>query len=445
MNLFYCRARETLEKIYSYKGQTFVFVLIITAAIFFIGGAALTMGSSVLKTAKHEKKQGQAYYVAEAGVERTIAKALAEPDWLKTTLPESTTIAVSEFDHLAYPDSAQGDEIESVTVAKTTHDFYYDLVITSEGSYRGSRKIVEARVRFFKPIDFEKKIWAGTSATFLNNGTINSTVWSNGDITIQNNGTVVNGSIYAMGNVHLNQNAFVGENIEAYGNIDIENNAEGCYAYRDPASPNYLKGWIKSKNNITMGGGATAVWGSAWATNSISDSSNAIKGTKHPSTDPGITWQLNSFPALTLQQCQDTASYSYVGPKTFTSSDMSNLNGIIFVDGDVTVSGDYTGVGVIASSGNLTISGSIRRLNTDSCLTLISYGKISFSNGCDPVEALIYTPNICEVSNGTHLNGAIVAGTIITDQNAVATFDPLMAETANSVNWNYKIISWKAT
>ncbi|KUK84626.1 MAG: Uncharacterized protein XE00_0635, partial [Desulfofundulus kuznetsovii] len=137
MNFFYCRARETFKKIYTYRGQTFVFVLIITAAIFLIGGAALTMGSSVLKTAKHEKKRGQAYYVAEAGVIRTIDKALADPDWVKKTdqgsLPESTPTLV--FENVVYPDSVQGGEIKSVIATKTTHDFYYDLVITSEGNY----------------------------------------------------------------------------------------------------------------------------------------------------------------------------------------------------------------------------------------------------------------------------------------------------------------------
>lgn len=429
------------------RGQTFVFVLIITAAIFLIGGAALTMGSSVMKTAKHEKKQGQAYYVAEAGVIRTIDKALADPAWVKTTLAESVPTLV--FENTAYPDTAQGDEIKSVIATKTTHDFYYDLVITSEGSYRESRKIVEAKVRFYKPVDFDKKVWAGSSATFLNNGRINSSVWSNGDVTVQNNGTTVNGSIFAMGNVHINQNASVGENIEAYGNIIVDNNAEGCVTYKNPASPNYLSGWIKSGNSITMGGGNTAVWGNAWATNSISDSRSAIKGAKHPSTDPGISFSLNSFPVLSQQQCQDMASYSYVGPKTFTSSDMSDLNGITYVNGDVTVSGDYTGVGVIASSGNIGINGNIKRDTTvpdyteKSCLTLIAYGTVSFSTGCNPVEALIYTPNTCEVNNNTELTGAIVAGTILTDQNAVANFDPLMAEIANPINWNYKIISWK--
>ncbi|KUK54721.1 MAG: Uncharacterized protein XD78_0109 [Desulfotomaculum sp. 46_296] len=423
------------------RGQTFVFVLIITAAIFLIGGAALVMGSSVMKTATNEKKQSQAYYTAEAGVERVIAKALAEPDWAKTTLPES--VSASVFENVAYPDSAQGNEIKNVTVDKTTNDYYYDLIITSEGSYRESRKIIEARVRFYKPVDFEKKIWTGTSATLLNCGTINSNVWSNGDITVQNDGTVVKGSIYATGNVHLYENASVGENIEAYGNITVEDNAVSCVAYNNPDSPNYLGGWIKSKNNITVDGGAPAVWGSAWAANTISDPGNAIKGEKHPSSDPGTIFQLDSFPILTIQQCQDTASYSYVGPKTFTSSDMSDINGIIFTDGDVTVSGDYTGVGVIVSSGNIHINGNIRRLNTDSCLTLVSFGNISLSNGCNPVEALIYTPNTCQISDGGNLAGAIVAGTITTDLNAAATLDPLMEEAANPITWNCKIISWK--
>jgi len=426
------------------RGQAFVFVLIITTAIFLIGSAALMMGSSVLKTAQKEKKQGQAYYVAEAGVEKAIAKALAEPDWVKTTLPESTTTSVSELNHLAYPDSAQGDEIKSVTVAKTTHDNYYDLIITSEGNYRQSRKIIEAKVRFYKPVDFDKKLWIGSSANFFNNGSINSTVWSNGDVTVENVGTVVGGDVYALGNVHVYQDAHIEGNIEAHGNIDVANNGE-------VNTVSGAGGWVKANGNITIDdGGKTAIYGQAIANGSITGTISNVKATEDDSdvrqfTNPNISFVLEDFPATTQEMLQGMATYSYYGAKTYTSADLTDLSGVSYVDGPVSISGSYSGVGTIVSADNMSITGNIDRLDNNSCLTLICFGNITFSSNCDPVAALFYTPNAIEVSQNVHITGAIVANTITTDPSCELNFDHLSAETPGVLGWNYKIISWKVT
>ena len=66
------------------KGYALIIVLVMTIVLFFTGSAALTMGSSVRKTAVLETDQKKAYYIAEAGIEKAIEKARQESIWVES-------------------------------------------------------------------------------------------------------------------------------------------------------------------------------------------------------------------------------------------------------------------------------------------------------------------------------------------------------------------------
>ena len=426
------------------KGQALIIVLLITVFIFLIGSTALSMGITVRKTSVYEKNQNQAYYVAEAGVEKLLAETLKNPNWVKTGLPEGTP--QNFLQNMSYPDAITGNEIESVNVVKTTELDGYKLVITSVGRYSGgtrynSKRTLNVVAKLYPPpsLDFSKGVWGGTSVLLLNNGEIDSNIWSNGDVEIKNNGTVVKGNVYVFGNVLLDNNAEVGKNIEAKGNVTVSNNAKAN-------TVNLSGGWVKSEGNISVGGGNTKICGDAWAAGSISGTSN-IEGTSHPNTSlPIVSFTLPTFPVLEQEIYRKIADYEYTGNTTFTTSELTNISGVHFVNGDISISGTYSGLATIIATGKISITGNLSPSpsSTSDCLALLSFSDVETSTNCDPIRALIYTAKIFNLNNNSWVYGAAIANKVIQGQNAGIVYDQGLTDLGlPGMDWAIIIISWK--
>jgi hypothetical protein len=429
------------------KGQALIIVLLITVFIFLIGSAALTMGITVRKTSVHEKNQNQAYYVAEAGVEKLLAEALKNPDWVKG-LPEGTP--QNFLQNMSYPDAITGNEIESVNVVKTTELDGYKLVITSVGRYSGGTRYnskrtlnVVAKLYPSPSLDFSKGVWGGTSVLLLNNGIISSDIWSNGDIEIKNNGTVnddtvVEGNVYAVGNVLLDNKVEVGKNIEAKGNVTVSNNAKAN-------TVNLSGGWVKSEGSISVGGGTTKIHGDAWAAGSISISKTGYIKAPHPNTPlPIVSFTLPAFPVLEQEIYRKIADYEYTGNTTFTTSELTNIRGVHFVNGDISISGTYSGLATIIATGKISITGNLFRSSTSDCLALLSFSDVETSTGCNPIWALIYAANIFNLNNNSWVYGAAIANKVIQGQNTRIFYNQDLVDLGPpGMDCKIIIISWK--
>ncbi|MBE3584720.1 MAG: hypothetical protein IMW94_00835 [Thermoanaerobacter sp.] len=124
------------------RGQALAFVLILTTVIFMIGGAAVAMGTAAWKNATLEVWQKKAYYIAEAGVEKALAK-----------LRQKLIYPAPNFEEFRIDDEPYaGGVIEEVTVTKETagSDIFY--TISSSAYYPASgdtraRKSVRVKVK----------------------------------------------------------------------------------------------------------------------------------------------------------------------------------------------------------------------------------------------------------------------------------------------------------
>jgi len=436
-----------VDAIKNERGQAMILAVGVMMILLVVGSAMLAVSSGNRRASASQLEQVQAYYTADAGVERVLAKALADPDWVKFALPEGAPYLYLQNE--PYPDAVAGNVIESVYVTKTTLTYVYELDIASVGVYKGNRRTLEVEVRLYTPLDFSKGVWSGTAATFLNNGEIESDVWSNGDIRIWNNGTLVEGNVFALGSVHLDNRAAVGGNIEAYGNVKVENNAEAN-------TENGSGGWVKSGGDVYVGGGNTRVWGHVWAAGSITGTLGNVKGlplpNTHPSTTPSpVNFSLPDFPVLSQSDYVRSADYEYTGAKTFNSLDLTGISGIYFVDGDVNISGTYSGVATIVATGNINITGNLERDDDDEdCLALVSLapgpdGVVEVKiGGNGTVEALIYAAGKIILRQDDWVYGAAIAENIENEQNAGVVYDEDMVDLQPpGVFWGLGVISWQ--
>lgn len=103
------------------------------------------------------------------------------------------------------------------------------------------------------------------------------------------------------------------------------------------------------------------------------------------------------------------------------------INGIIFVQGDVHLSGTIQGVGAIVATGDIYISGHLEYQSSGSALSLIAGGDVHISGSSITVDGIIYAPNgEIEVSGSSAtFNGALVAQQVeISGSDATITYDP---------------------
>jgi|GEM_PF-1851952 len=126
------------------------------------------------------------------------------------------------------------------------------------------------------------------------------------------------------------------------------------------------------------------------------------------------------MPVIDIDYYESIATTTYTGKTTFTSSDLSGISGVIFVKGDVTISGNYSGTAVIVATGKITVSGDVTTSNPDSdTLALLSPKSIKIT-GNATVHGLIYAHSVLDdaettVSGNTTIYGAIVSDVVRTN------------------------------
>jgi cytoskeletal protein CcmA (bactofilin family) len=106
----------------------------------------------------------------------------------------------------------------------------------------------------------------------------------------------------------------------------------------------------------------------------------------------------------------------YNGDKTFNSSNLSNLSGVIYVNGDVSISGNYTNTNVlIVATGNIKITGDVTAGNpaTDS-LALLTTKSVKIS-GTPTIYGLVYSHNVMNDGSATISGNAEIYGAICAD------------------------------
>lgn len=433
--------------LYNQKGHALIIVLMMTIVLFFIGSAALTMGGSVRKTAVLETEQKKAHYIAEAGIEKAIEKARQESIWVESLVLNTEYNLVPDVIPAEYADG-------NLVHVKVRKEFFNDskttLNIESKGRYRDVYRQIRVKVDLGKPMPFYRGLWTESPpdapSSFKNNSVIHSDVFVNGDIdfdqnctmtediwvggnvTIYNNAAITK-NLYSGRAVNIKENGQVSGNIQAVGDVTLYNNAA-------------VDGEIRSMGNVTLKNKAY-VGGDVWANGSVSNDKSDVRGNIYTYQSMDLHFTIPPFPELDLDWYSKNADYYYSGSQTW-SGDL-NLNGLYYIEGDLTIKGGtYTGVGTVVVSGTVTIGGNLKCTDIEQDdLCILCAGNVTLINKAQ-VRALVYSPAIVTIDNKAVLRGSVIARTLKQNNNAEFYFEPKMEN--NQPDWvttSLKILSWE--
>lgn len=346
------------------RGQALIIVMLLTATIFILGGAALAIGSSARKNATEEIHQKKAYYIAEAGVERALSKLRAAPDWRDIKGEELMA---------AYA----GGQIESVVVKDAgVQDELGKLVeIESTGVFRSARRTLKVELLVSSLADL-----FGEVSLLPDEGTDpdqDTDFYFLGNLTIKNTpGSSETGKVIIRGNLHLG-------NIERL-DADI-----------------YLSGRLEKHKECNFTG-------------------NCFEN-----------YPIPPFPQLDQEELRQKAKekgHFYTGSTKFGGKNEELTfaeQDIYFVDGDLGISGIYSGgPAIIATTGDIEIDGDLKMASdAENLLVLVCFGDdvdekvISVKGNAKVVDALIVSYGGFNIHGNTTLHGGMVAKHLVKPEN----------------------------
>ena len=121
------------------------------------------------------------------------------------------------------------------------------------------------------------------------------------------------------------------------------------------------------------------------------------------------------MPVIDLDYYRSIATTTYNSDKKFTSADMVGLSGVIFVDGDVTMSGNYSGQALIVATGNVKITGNVTAGDLEhDAIAIITTKSVKIAGGAT-VHGLVYSHNVTQDATTTTSGNVVVEGALIAD------------------------------
>jgi len=438
------------------KGMALIIVFIMTTVIVLIGGAALSLGSTVRKNAVMEVHQSRAYYAAEAGVEKALAEAKHNYAWLKTTVPlkpgdfypaDDEKCLFSDNSH--YPDAGDESVIESLRVIKTAEDTKnntVDLRIQSIGRSFQSRKTitVDAKMYCAYPELFFRGLWTDEMSTLPKGHGVNfqiSTFVSTEGLTIPSDSDIA-GNVLCNGNAifqdsNTNKGIIMSGDIISTGNVylgDKMNLTGTIYINTDHI--------VSFGSNVTLNG-QIVVPGTTDLTGQVVQLSPKDILDKMPPTVP------DPLTADRLNWYKDNAGFTSLPPKI--DNKYSFQNGIYYIEppgGKLSLEGTYTGQATLIVNGIVSFTGNMTRTSASDCLVILATGAIETINATDHLEGFFYSKTNLSIKNGTSITGGVTtkkidraSGNIVSikeNSDMLNAYKTALMNTTNSI----QIIKW---
>jgi len=317
-----------------------ILVIIVTFMMSAIAVSILSTQTS--KSAANDRALVQARYAADTGIERIKLFLKIDPQWT------DGSVAVGKVDNTS--------EVEKVTIQHSIQDGEQLTTITSTGKCQNNRKTIRTVIKTgLVPLvsAYGGGIKQLGEASLIITGTpsIRSDVLVNGDLSLQGNSVI--GAYGENRMVYINGNAYVQKDRSIRGNV-------------------YATGWA---NLLSATGQVIPYWKPTTEFPNIEDLNILIE-----------------FGQNMSHAIQNATSIQHYFPnnKTFTESELKNMEGIYFVEGDVYLQGGVTNARAsIVSKGNIYIT---NFLSAES-IVLMSAGNISLKNSTNASVALAIAGN----------------------------------------------------
>ncbi|MCL6449091.1 MAG: hypothetical protein K6U04_13255 [Armatimonadetes bacterium] len=242
--------QERKKKIFPEQGQALILVMLVLLVLALLGAASLTLTGTHGRTARYQRDLMQAYYTAEAGVERALIKIRENPSWNSEV-----------FSRVPYA----GGEINEVRLTKTSAGIVTRAEINSVGKFGTAQKTLEVKALVYSVSDLLK------GASILPGEPLNLRLTGNLSLSGEQ-GSV--GVIFAVGgNLEVSGSSEIQADVYASGSITgrdkITGSAYPYYQYIPPfpaLDELYYKdeaqrtGWYYSGNRNFNGGAYSGIY-----------------------------------------------------------------------------------------------------------------------------------------------------------------------------------------
>jgi hypothetical protein len=138
------------------------------------------------------------------------------------------------------------------------------------------------------------------------------------------------------------------------------------------------------------------------------------------------------MPVIDMDYYESIATTKYNGNVTFTNANMQNLTGVIYVKGNVTIAGSYTGQAVIVATGRITVSGDVTATNPDDDTLVLMSPKAVKVVGNTTIHGLIYAHSLIDDAASTASGNTTIYGALVSD----------VVRTTGSIEIHYRDV-WK--
>ena len=370
-----------MELLRNERGVVLVISLLILALLVGAGVGALVSTQTDLKTSGNLKTAAQAFYIAEAGLQRALRNLNKISNWIGS-LSDPTTNAFPS-------DNSLGGGTYVVRVFENDPSFP-NVRIRSIGSIASSSSTVEAVAtpQVFGILNYATFNCGNlTLKEGVNNLIRDGDVFVQGNVDLKSTGTnqIQNGDVFATGNININgTSSITGGNAFANGNIDVQSSAV----------PN-IGGNATAGGNISGGG-----------TVSGTQNQNASPA---PVTDLCLGTELAKL-AITsdvIQGFRDNADTT-INNFTVTNGSSITFTGIVHITGNFEL------------TGNATFSENVIFI-VDGNAEIIGPGSLTSSPSGSSVTFLVPTGNWKVKGGGNFtMDGILHVGTVNPDGSGIS-------------------------
>ncbi|WP_027357222.1 pilus assembly PilX N-terminal domain-containing protein [Desulfofundulus thermocisternus] len=309
------------------SGQALVLVLLMTTFIFLVGGAALALSLPARRNAALDVFQKKAYYIAEAGVEKALEYINTHREWLQS-LPvnQRQPVPLSELPLMDYYDGT----LKEVYITKLRDMPAAAIRIESKGRFESATKKITVEGLLTSPANLLRglAVLQPEESSFDFKGSFN-----------------FNG---------------VGSDLPRASII-----------------------W---NGEVSFGNGTTLKNVDVFASGNIRD----LGGNKSEDVNSNPNYPyIPDFPQIDIDWYRNVADSCYYEDKTLRLNN-THCNGVIFIDGNLIISGTYTGRAIIVVTGNIIIDGELTGGSNDILVLMAPNGKVTLdTQGNNEIHAFI--------------------------------------------------------
>ncbi|ABO49563.1 hypothetical protein Dred_1028 [Desulforamulus reducens MI-1] len=476
------------------RGQALLFVIMILLLLSLVCTAGLKLMQNERLTMKGSQEEIQAYYLADAAMEKVCAilkdnvgvldrftlnrtygkfeldslqKALSGKDAVTLqairgliNLPYATLEVTREKGGSFTPvENSQAGIIQTIQLTKTSaSDNTYQIRIEVTGKYGPARRSLVTNIRVTAPLNQYRGITVQNSPQLTNDCTIHTpmfilnsvvfqptgcfynNVYIKGNCTLQQGSRLTTGNLQVMGNVTLDAGAQITGELMANGHVFLNGDVHGG-PVRSSGSVTVDQGHVGYP--VTLENGDTEWNGDIYAAGSITPEVSDQFGTAFPQQSQAIINSFLEYPLVDSTWFAKNCDFFYTSDQNLRAEELAQ--GIHYVMGNVTLTGHYQGNLTLVASGNVTIPAGAtlqaKNQQTDS-LMIISTGSVQVENQAQ-LEALVYTGQTMQLANQAQLTGTIICKDFICD-GAVVFNQPLLNTIHPAwITTNIEILSWQ--